>query len=55
MLLGGVGAENIVDILFHGWAIVSLGRGIYVHAQLKKLPDEEQITSGTNLEYRSEE
>jgi hypothetical protein len=55
MLLGGIGAESIVDIIFHGWAIVSLARGIHAHAQLKKLPDEEQMTSGTNLEYRSEE
>ena len=34
MFLGGFSA--IIDILFHGWFIFSLSRGIYFHCQWKK-------------------
>lgn len=40
MLLGGIGLDSIVDILFHGWVIISLSMGISAHFKLKKLPEE---------------
>lgn len=39
LLLGGI-ANNIMDILFHGWVIVSLIMGIVSYFKLKKLPAE---------------
>lgn len=41
MLLGGISADRILDILFHGWVIISLTGGIIAHSKLKKLPAEE--------------
>lgn len=44
LFLQGV-RESIVDIVFHGWVIVSLARGIGAYYKLKKLPEEEIIKS----------
>ena len=41
MLLGGISADRILDIVFHGWVIISLTGGIIAHSKLKKLPEEE--------------
>lgn len=41
MLLGGISADRILDIVFHGWVIISLIGGIIAHFKLKKLPAEE--------------
>ena len=41
MLLGGITADRILDIVFHGWVIISLTGGIIAHSKLKKLPAEE--------------
>lgn len=41
MLLGGISADHILDIVFHGWVIISLTGGIIAHSKLKKLPAEE--------------
>ena len=41
MLLGGISADRILDIVFHGWVIISLTGGIIAHSKLKKLPAEE--------------
>ena len=43
MLLGGIGLDSVVDILFHGWVIVSLSMGISAYFKLKKLPEEEPV------------
>ena len=40
MLLGGISADRILDIVFHGWVIISLTGGIIAHSKLKKLPAE---------------
>ena len=41
MLLGGISADRILDIVFHGWVIISLIGGIIARSKLKKLPAEE--------------
>ena len=43
MLLFGSIADNILDVVFHGWIIVSLIMGISAHFKLKKLPEEEPV------------
>lgn len=42
MLLGGIGLESIMDVIFHGWVIISLSMGISAYFKLKKLPPEEE-------------
>jgi hypothetical protein len=36
-------AENILDIVFHAWVIISLARGLAAHARLKKLPETVEV------------
>lgn len=60
LLLGGLALESIVDIIFHGWVLFSLGNGIYVHSKLKKLPEEEiepaaELEQQTNIGAESNE
>ena len=43
MLLLGSIADNILNVVFHGWIIVSLIMGISAHFKLKKLPEEEPV------------
>ena len=43
LLLGGISADNIFDIVFHAWFLVSLFRGVFAHYKLKKLPAEEEL------------
>lgn len=43
MLLGGIEMGMILDIVFHGWVIISLTGGIIAHFKLKKLPPEETV------------
>ena len=38
ILIGGISVDSIIDILFHGWVIVSLAMGIYSHFKMKSLP-----------------
>ena len=38
--LKGIAMESIVDIIFHGWVVISLIMGISAYAKLKKLPAE---------------
>lgn len=45
LLLGGIYLENIIDILFHAWAIYSLSAGIAAFYKLKKLPPEEEAAA----------
>ena len=40
LYLTGITADMILDIVFHGWVIVSLIMGIGACAKLKKLPEE---------------
>lgn len=41
LLLSGISLDNIIDIVFHGWVIVSLVSAIVTHGKLKKLPEDE--------------
>ena len=43
LLLSDISSDMIVDILFHGWVIVSLVSGIVSYFKLKKLPEDEQL------------
>lgn len=36
----GISADQIIDILFHAWVIISLISGISAYSKLKKLPEE---------------
>lgn len=36
--LGVIGADAIIDILFHAWVIWSLASGVHAYSKLKKLP-----------------
>ena len=40
LLMDGVSFENIIDVLFHGWVVVTMVMGIVAHFKLKKLPQE---------------
>ena len=40
LLLNGIAVEAIMDIVFHGWVIISLIGGISAYYKWKKLPDE---------------
>lgn len=40
--LSGISSDMILDIVFHGWVIVSLINGIISYSKLKKLPEEVQ-------------
>lgn len=40
LLVAGISTDMIVDILFHGWVVVSLIGGISAYFKLKKLPEE---------------
>lgn len=48
LVIGGIGANSIFDIVFHVWVVVSLISGISAHNQLKKLPVEEVIVNAVN-------
>lgn len=37
----GISSDMIIDIVFHGWVIVSLSMGISAYFKLKDLPEEE--------------
>ena len=39
--LMGISSDAIIDIVFHGWVIISLTSGIVSYFKLKKLPEEE--------------
>lgn len=44
MLLNGIDAERIIDVIFHGWVILSLSMGVAARFKLKKLPEEEPVS-----------
>lgn len=44
VLLGGISMDNVFDIVFHVWFMVSLIGGVSAHYKLKKLPPEELPT-----------
>lgn len=44
MLLTGSFMEWLLDIVFHGWVIFSLSRGIAAAAKLKSMPEQIQYT-----------
>lgn len=41
LLVNGLDASMMMDIIFHGWVLVSLFLGIRAHFKLKKMPEEE--------------
>lgn len=41
LLLSGISTDMIIDVVFHGWVIVSLISGITSYFKVKKLPEEE--------------
>lgn len=43
LLLNGIVSDMIIDLIFHGWVIFSLGSGISAYNKLKKLPAEEEV------------
>ena len=43
LLIAGISADMIVDIVFHGWVIVSLSGAVSASFKLKKLPAEEDV------------
>lgn len=47
LVLWGIQVDNIIDIVFHVWVIISLVMGISANLKLKKLPSQEAQT----LEY----
>ena len=52
LLMIRITADVIVDIVFHGWVIISLAMGTAAHFKLKKLPAEEvmDVVSATYTE-----
>lgn len=43
LLLTGISTDAIMDVVFHGWVIVSLISGITAYFKLKKLPEEAEV------------
>lgn len=50
--LVGFSSESIIDILFHGWVIVSLASGISAGKKLKNISDEEAFFGAANPAYQ---
>ena len=44
-VLNGVSADQIIDVIFHAWVIISLFSGISAYNKLKKLPEEPEEES----------
>ena len=42
LLLGGLAADKIIDLLFHVWMIVTMSMGLSANKKLKELPEEPQ-------------
>ena len=55
LLLFGVSSDMIMDIVFHGWVIVSLIGGISAYFKLKKLPEEEPLPQAEEIPQVTEE
>lgn len=56
LLLVGISMDMILDIVFHGWVIVSLCGGVSAYFKLKKLPEEaEAIAEVTEAAEATEE
>lgn len=43
LLLDGISGDNIMDIVFHAWFLISIIGGISACMKLKKLPPEEEV------------
>lgn len=43
--LAGFSADMILDIVFHGWVLVSLVSGVITAKKLKKLPEEDPVVA----------
>ena len=55
LLISGISADMIMDIVFHGWVIVSLIGGISAYFKLKKLPEEEPLPQVEEIPQATEE
>ncbi len=54
-VLTEIGAESLVDIVFHGWVIVSLIMGVNAFNKMKKLPVEETAEQEQGVDENGEE
>lgn len=54
LLLNGIAAESLIDIVFHVWVIYSLAAGIHANSKLKKLPEEPQESTATEITTEEE-
>lgn len=52
LLMIQITADVIIDIVFHGWVVVSLVMGIAAHYKLKKLPEE--VVDAVSATYTEE-
>ena len=43
LCLTGITSDMIVDVVFHGWVIISLIGGVAAYFKAKKLPEEEDV------------
>lgn len=43
LVLTGISSDMIIDVVFHGWVIVSLSGGVSAYFKAKKLPPEEEL------------
>lgn len=55
LVLTEIGAESLVDIVFHGWVIVSLIMGVNAFNKMKKLPVEETAEREQGVDENREE
>ena len=58
LLIMGISADMILDVVFHGWVVISLISGISAYSKLKKLPEEapeEQLLEEQLLEEKLQE
>ena len=54
-VLQNIGADSIIDVLFHIWVVYYLIAGIHAYGKLKKLPPEEETIDGEAVEAPVEE
>ena len=55
LFLTGISSDMIIDILFHGWVIISLVSGVVSYFKLKKLPEEEELPQVEEIPQTVEE
>lgn len=51
----GISSDMIIDVVFHGWVIVSLASGIRSYFKLKNLPEEELVPQAEEIPVEIEQ